>query len=190
MSNNLKNQFAPYLDNVTEEVEYDKLIYDELMINKRKRRKGRRIMTAPQHRKVFVVSRGIHDFSAAEKFGELIYLSDEIQLKLSTPAVIRKFVEILSEESAPWDLLLATGLSFLNIIAMKIFMELHGDCSFLVYNKVLKSYTEHSFKVPSYLIERNSYRVSQRYIEASTGVGDNRRLQDKDIHVLSKEVLL
>lgn len=149
MNQSINDIILPALNTSSERRDDGPPRYDELLIyNKQPHRHRRRRESVNKNRKVFVVSRGVHDFSAAEKFGELHYLSDEIQLRLSTPAVVRRFTDILTNESSPSDLILCTGLAFLNGIACTVFDQLHGKVNMLVYNKALNSYTEHVLDLP------------------------------------------
>lgn len=140
-------------------------IYDELLIYKPKYRKRRSMMSRKP--RVFVVNRGMHDFSKAEKYGELYYLTEELQVKLSAPAVYRMFTDILSEESLPSDYLLGTGLAFLNQIATAVFDQLHGRVNALIYNRANDSYTALPMKLPEHILQRSAEYVS-KYDCAST----------------------
>jgi hypothetical protein len=112
--------------------------------------------------KVFVVNRGMHDFSPAEKYGEIVYLSEELQVKLSAPAVLRQFADILIEESSPSDYLLATGPAFLNEIATAIFCQLHGRVNALIYNRTNNSYTPLPIVLPEYLLRKSIENTKKR----------------------------
>lgn len=134
--------------------------YDELLIHKRyKYRKKGRPMTKP---KVFVVNRGMHDYSAAEKFGDIVYLSDELQVKTSAPAILRQFTDILVEESSPSDYLLATGLAFLNEIATAVFCLLHGRVNALIFNKASNNYNPLLISMPPHILQRSLDNVKKR----------------------------
>ena len=124
--------------------------YDELLIRTPRPKRKRKQPMSPD-RKVFVVSRGLHDFSGAEKFGELIFLCDELQVRLSGPAVYRKFTDILSAKSSPQDLILPTGLAYLNIIAGDIFRQLHDTLNLLIYKRNIKGYVIVNGTVPDFL---------------------------------------
>lgn len=129
-------------------------IYDELLINKNKYKRRRRRRMGSRSPKVFVVNRGTHDFSSAEKYGELVYLTEELQVKLSAPAVYRMFTEILCEQSCPTDYILWTGLAFLNGIATSVFKDLHGRVNALIYNRAANSYTAMTMKLPEHIVAK------------------------------------
>jgi len=81
---------------------------------------------------VYVVSRSCHDFSMAEKFGHLIFLSSGPINLTSTSKMYRKFYQIL-KNSEPTDYILPSGLSIMGMIACSIFSVLHGRLNLLIY---------------------------------------------------------
>jgi hypothetical protein len=99
-------------------------------------------MSKAKKRKVFVVAKGAHDFSAAEKFGELRFLSTSLIQLGSASSIHREFSRILARESSPDDYILVSGLSLMNGLAFAIFYSLHGRLNLLIYNKRLDEYDE------------------------------------------------
>jgi hypothetical protein len=83
--------------------------------------------------KVYVVNRGTHDFSKAEKFGRLIYMTEGFQPKLAVSAAHRRF-EFCMQESEQEDWILITGLSVLNCIACSIFALKHKRLNLLLFD--------------------------------------------------------
>ena len=83
--------------------------------------------------KVYIVNRSIHDYSAAEKFGELVFLSEENMPKFSTSKAYRQFWEVL-KDSKPTDHLLISGLPMLGIVAAFILTKKHGRLNLLLFN--------------------------------------------------------
>lgn len=82
--------------------------------------------------KVFIVNRSAHDFSPAEKFGELVYLSDGPMSRTSTNNMIRQFWSLL-QDSSPHDYIIPSGLTNMSIIATSLFTFLHGRLNLLLY---------------------------------------------------------
>lgn len=68
----------------------------------------------------------------AEKYGELIALSEGSMNRYGTNNMHRKFEEIL-KESSPDDYILMCGLSVMNVIACSIFTHLHGQLNLLMF---------------------------------------------------------
>ena len=83
-------------------------------------------------RKVFVVNKSAHDYSDAERFGELIYLSNGPMDRYGINAIHRKF-EYTLRESLEVDYILICGLTVMNIVACSIFSSLHGRLNLLLF---------------------------------------------------------
>lgn len=75
--------------------------------------------------KVFVINKSAHDFSNAERFGELIYLTEGRQGHFNVNTVVSNFATLLAD-SKPDDYLLLTSLNTLCAIAAAVFSHLHG----------------------------------------------------------------
>lgn len=82
--------------------------------------------------KVFVVSRGYHDYSAAEPFGEIIYLAEGTMNKFHVANMARQF-ETELKNSNPDDYLLIGGPAVMCIIAASMMMRLHGRVNMLLF---------------------------------------------------------
>lgn len=83
--------------------------------------------------KVYVVNKGSHDFSSAEKYGRLIYMTSGYQPKFSVAAALRQF-QFNMQESSEEDRILLTGLSTLNCIACSVFALKHKRLNLLLFN--------------------------------------------------------
>lgn len=77
---------------------------------------------------------GGHDFSAAEKFGQLHFLSEGPMSKYATSKIFRHFAMQL-RESSPEDYILQTSLTTMNVIAAACFVELHHRLNLLLYRE-------------------------------------------------------
>ena len=82
--------------------------------------------------RVYVISRSPHDFSEAEHFGELIFLSEGRMNRFSTNHIARSFMEIM-KDCQPEDYILQTGLTVMNMIATAIFASKHKRLNLLIY---------------------------------------------------------
>ena len=82
--------------------------------------------------KVYIVNKGGHDHSDAERFGELVYLSIGSINRYATSSIYRKFSLIL-KDSTKDDYILPTGLSIMTSIACAIFARIHGRLNLLLY---------------------------------------------------------
>ena len=81
---------------------------------------------------VYIVNKSSHDFSAAEKFGEVIFLSEGPMNRYSTNNMHRVFSDIL-KESNKGDYIVPCALNVMNSIACAIFAHLHGGLNLLLY---------------------------------------------------------
>lgn len=82
--------------------------------------------------KVFIVSDSGHDFSQAEKYGELVILSVGKIGKYQVTGMFREFEELLSA-SSPDDYILVSGPIVFNAIACSMFSYLHGCLNLLIW---------------------------------------------------------
>ena len=81
---------------------------------------------------VYVVNDGGHDFSAAESFGPLVFLSKGPINRYATTQMYRKFSEKL-KDSKPHDYILCTALTQMNMIAAAIMAAKHGKLNLLIH---------------------------------------------------------
>lgn len=84
--------------------------------------------------KVFVVNRSAHDFSAAEKFGELVFLSEGPINRYAVNNIHRIFSEKM-KNSSPDDYIVPCSLNVMNIIAGAIHARNHGNLNLLLFKE-------------------------------------------------------
>ena len=77
------------------------------------------------NRRVYVVNKSAHDFSAAEKYGELVFLTEGRQRHYDVNNKVAVMAEILND-SNPEDYLVFTSLNTLCAIAAALFALRHG----------------------------------------------------------------
>ncbi|MBT7188306.1 hypothetical protein HN911_13380 [Candidatus Bathyarchaeota archaeon] len=82
--------------------------------------------------KVFIINSSGHDFSKAEKFGELVVMTEGTVNKYSITSMARNFQPFI-EESQPDDFLLQSGPVVLSMIAASMFAEKHGILNLLLW---------------------------------------------------------
>ena len=82
--------------------------------------------------KVFIINKGGHNHEDAERFGDLVFLSEGNINRYAVNSIYRRFVTIL-ENSSPEDYILITGLSVMSSVACAIFSRLHGRLNLLLY---------------------------------------------------------
>ena len=82
--------------------------------------------------KVFIVNRSAHDFSPAEEFGEIIFLSEGPMNRYSTNNMHRKFTDILRDSNSE-DYIVPCSLNVMNSIACAIFAVMHRKLNLLLF---------------------------------------------------------
>lgn len=84
--------------------------------------------------KVYIVNRSAHDFSPAEKYGEIVFLSEGPMNRYSTNHMHRKFTEVMagSEEG---DYIVPCSLNVMNSIACAVFAVKHGRLNLLLFKE-------------------------------------------------------
>lgn len=81
---------------------------------------------------VYIVNRGGHNYSDAERFGELVFCTEGTIDKLDTAQMYRQLNEALAD-SIPEDYILLTSLTSLCSIACAIFAHKHGSLNLLIH---------------------------------------------------------
>ena len=82
--------------------------------------------------KVYIVNKSTHDFSGAEKFGQLIYMTEGRMNRFSTNDMMRKFGDAM-RNSGEKDYILLCSLNVMNAVACSIFARKHGTLNLLLY---------------------------------------------------------
>lgn len=82
--------------------------------------------------KVYVVNKGGHDYSAAEKYGELIFCTEGPLSKYDVGQMYRELREAMAL-SSPDDYILLTSLTTLCSVAAALFAAKHGRVNFLIF---------------------------------------------------------
>lgn len=86
---------------------------------------------------VYVVNQGCHDYSKAEEFGKLVFLSEVSMDRFDTSKIWRKFHPVLSHASNK-DWILLSGLTVMSLIASGILIAKFGKLNLLIYRNTKK----------------------------------------------------
>jgi len=82
--------------------------------------------------RVYIVSNGGHDYSAAAEFGELTYCTEGSIRKDDVAQMYRELNEAM-ELSEPSDFVLVSSLTSLCMVASAIMAAKHGEVHLLLY---------------------------------------------------------
>ena len=82
--------------------------------------------------KVYIINKGGHNHHDAERFGELVFLSQGTVNRYAVSQMYRQFVEQLKDSSED-DYILQTGLSVMASVACSIFARIHGRLNLLLF---------------------------------------------------------
>lgn len=84
--------------------------------------------------KVYIVNKSSHNFSAAEQYGEKVFLSEGPMNRYSINNMHRQFTERLVD-STPNDYLVPCSLNVMNSIASAILAHKHGRLNLLLFKQ-------------------------------------------------------
>lgn len=84
--------------------------------------------------KVYIVNRSSHDFSAAEKYGQIVFLSEGPMNRYATTDMIRDFQEVM-KDSTPKDYIVLCSLNVMNSLACAVFAHKHGTLNLLLFKE-------------------------------------------------------
>lgn len=96
-------------------------------------------------KKVFVVNKSNHDFSSAEQYGKLVFLSEGPMNRYSTNNMCRSFTDKMKDSSAE-DYIVPCSLNVMNSIACAIFARKHGTLNLLLFKDGSYIERNHSFE--------------------------------------------
>lgn len=84
--------------------------------------------------RVYVVNKSSHDFSPANQYGELVFISEGPMNRYATNDMIRQFKYVM-QNSDPSDYIVPCSLNVMNSIACAIFAHKHGRLNLLLYKE-------------------------------------------------------
>lgn len=82
--------------------------------------------------KVFVVNRSTHNFEDAERYGQVIFLSEGPMNRYSTNNMFRVFEEKMRDSEGD-DYIVPCSLNVMNSICCAIFAHKHGRLNLLLF---------------------------------------------------------
>ena len=85
-------------------------------------------------KRVYIVNRSAHDFSEAENYGQIIYLSTGSINRYQVNNMVREFSEIMVESTKD-DYIVPCSLNVMNSIACALFAHKHGTLNLLLYRQ-------------------------------------------------------
>lgn len=90
-------------------------------------------------RKVYVPNKSHHDFKKAERFGQLVYLTDGVVNRFAVNQLYRECGAAMKDATAE-DYILVSSLSILNAVAASIMAHRFGCVNFLVFDTTKRTY--------------------------------------------------
>ena len=84
-------------------------------------------------RKVYIVNRGMHDYSGAEEFGEIIYMTEGVQNRTAMANMVRMFRPII-RKSNKMDYIVISSLSTMVAVACVLFVIKHRRLNVLLFD--------------------------------------------------------
>jgi len=84
--------------------------------------------------KVYIVNKSAHDFSPAEQYGEVIFMSKGPVNRYATNHMHRLFSEVMKDSSHD-DYIVPCSLNVMNSIACAIFAKKHGRLNLLLFKQ-------------------------------------------------------
>jgi len=84
--------------------------------------------------KVYIVNRSAHDFSAADKYGDAIFLSEGPMNRYSVNNMMRQFTDRM-KDSHEEDYLVPCSLNVMNSVASSILAFKHGKLNLLLFKE-------------------------------------------------------
>lgn len=82
--------------------------------------------------KVYIVNKSSHDFSAAEQYGDIVFLSEGPMNRYSTNNMFREFIGKMRYSSKK-DYIVPCSLNVMNSIACALFAHKHGTLNLLLF---------------------------------------------------------
>lgn len=83
-------------------------------------------------KKVFVINRSSHDYSKAEEFGDLVYVTEGNINRFAVSKMYRLFEDFI-KTSKELDYVLLSGLSVMNVVFSSMFAAKHQRLNLLIY---------------------------------------------------------
>lgn len=85
-------------------------------------------------RKVFIVNKSCHDYTPAEEYGQVTFMSNGNFERFNVTKMFREFQPFL-DNSTPEDYLLLTGMAVMNSVACAMFSARHKRLNLLLWKE-------------------------------------------------------
>ena len=82
--------------------------------------------------RVYIVNKSSHNFSSAERYGELVFMTEGRMNRFGTNDMVRQFKESMVKSHKD-DYLLLCSLNVMNSLACAVFARKHGSLNLLLY---------------------------------------------------------
>lgn len=82
--------------------------------------------------KIYIANKGSHDYSSAEQYGELIFLTTGLLQPYGTNQMVKVFTEFIDKSSSE-DYILMSGLPVATSILCSLFAKRHGKLNLLLF---------------------------------------------------------
>lgn len=92
------------------------------------------LKTTPTRTRVYIMNNGGHDYSGAKKYGDLVFVTDELIDREDT-AQMYHAVDVAMRDSTPDDYILISSLSSMCSVASAYFSALHGELHLLIHSR-------------------------------------------------------
>lgn len=96
--------------------------------------------------RIYIPNKSGHDFTAAEKFGDLIFMTEGFISRFAVNEVYRAFSDIMADSHED-DWLLPSGYAFMNQVAGAIFAKMHGRLNLLLFDPSTGEYISRSISI-------------------------------------------
>jgi hypothetical protein len=83
---------------------------------------------------VYIVNKSNHDFSAANQYGEITFLSEGPMNRYATNNMARQFTDTMKDSEAT-DYIVPCSLNVMNSLACAIFAHKHGQLNLLLFKE-------------------------------------------------------
>ena len=123
---------------------------------------------------VFIVNDSGHDFSGAEEFGELVYMTTGLVDKYHVTKMKRLFDRHI-QASHPRDFILHTGPGVMSAIACSMFAARHGRLNLLLWRAESNGTDRYIYRklVFSQREEKDAKQVEENYQEKEEEVSED-----------------
>lgn len=103
-------------------------------------------------RTVWIVHKSSHDYTGAERYGELSSLFDGTVNIFNVDRLLNKASELFAASAKPNDYLLLAGAPILNAIAMTLFLTAFGCVNVLIFDAKTRGYQRREQTLAQYVL--------------------------------------